>query len=181
MREIRVHGQDRRYHHPRIRFNGRLDTLQAVILLAKFDIFPEEVEKRGVIGSRYSAMIQEQCPEIVTPFIEEWNNSVYAQYTIQVKDRSAVQTALKEKGGPTAVHYPIPLHRRPVFAIQKVNLPISEGLSERGLSLPMHPLLDVDTQKLIGKRHVGANYHLPSGSSTCFNVISNGCGSFRIF
>ncbi len=162
MREIRVHGQSRRYHHPRIGFNGRLDTLQAAILLAKFDIFHQEVEKRGVIGSRYSSMIQEQCPEIVTPFIEEWNSSVYAQYTIQVKDRVAVQSVLKEKGVPTAVHYPIPLHRQPVFADQKVSLPISEGLSERVLSLPMHPLLDVDSQQLIVNK-LGNMLHITLG------------------
>jgi len=149
MREIRVHGQDRRYHHPRIGFNGRLDTLQAAILLAKFDIFPEEVEKRTDIGNRYSAMIQEQCPDIVTPFIEEGNSSVYAQYTIQVNNRTRVQENLKEKGIPTAVHYPIPLHKQPVFMDQTVSLPVSEGLSERVLSLPMHPLLNIETQQMI--------------------------------
>ncbi len=149
MREIRVHGQDRRYHHPRIGFNGRLDTLQAAILLAKFDIFPQEVEKRADIGNRYSAMVQEQCLDIVTPFIEERNSCVYAQYTIQVKNRTRVQERLKEKGIPTAVHYPIPLHKQPVFMDQNVSLPVSEGLSERVLSLPMHSLLDIETQQII--------------------------------
>ena len=149
MREIRVHGQDRRYHHPRIGFNGRLDTLQAAILLSKFDIFPREVEKRADIGNRYSSMIQEQCPDIVTPFIEEWNSSVYAQYTIQVNNRTRVQENLKAKGIPTAVHYPIPLHKQPVFLDQNVSLPVSEELSERVLSLPMHPLLNIETQQMI--------------------------------
>jgi len=149
MREITVHGQDRRYHHPRIGFNGRLDTLQAAILLAKFDIFPEEVEKRGIIGGRYSEMIQAQCPGVVSPFIEEWNSSVYAQYTIQVDNRSAVQEKLKAKGIPTAVHYPVPLHKQPVFVDQKISMPVSEGLAERVLSLPMHPFLDGDTQQFI--------------------------------
>ena len=151
MREIKVHGQDRRYHHPRIGYNARLDTLQAAILLAKFDIFPEEVEKRNDIGNRYSSMIQEQCPDVVPPFIEDWNTSVYAQYTIQVKDKTHVQEKLKEKGIPTAVHYPVPLHKQPVFMAQNVSLPISEGLSERVLSLPMHPLLDIETQQIIVK------------------------------
>ena len=149
MREIRVHGQDRRYHHPSIGFNGRLDTLQAAILLAKFDIFTEEVEKRADIGNRYSAMIQEQCRDIVTPFIEKRNSSVYAQYTIQVNNRTRVQEKLKEKGIPTAVHYPVPLHKQPVFMDQNVSMPISEVLSERVLSLPMHPLLDIETQQMI--------------------------------
>ncbi|MCM2284752.1 MAG: DegT/DnrJ/EryC1/StrS family aminotransferase [Desulfobacula sp.] len=149
MREIRVHGQDRRYHHSRLGFNGRLDTLQAAILLSKFDIFPEEVEKRSVIGNRYSSMIREQCPEIITPFIEEWNRSVFAQYTIQVKDRANVQSKLKGNGIPTAVHYPIPLHRQPVFKNQSISLPESEMLAERVLSLPMHPHLKVEDQKRI--------------------------------
>ncbi len=160
MREIRVHGQDRRYHHPRVGFNGRLDTLQAGILLAKFDIFPEEVKKRESIGSRYSSMIQEQCSdltslEVITPFIEDWNTSVYAQYTIQVNNRDAVQAYLKDKGIPTAVHYPVPLHKQPVFVDENKNkdliLPISEGLSKRVMSLPMHPLLSLQEQALIVK------------------------------
>jgi len=94
-------------------------------------------------------MIHEQCPDIVTPFIEEGNSSVYAQYTIQVNNRARVQEKLKAKGIPTAVHYPIPLHKQPVFMDQNISLPISEGLSERVLSLPMHPLLDIETQQII--------------------------------
>ncbi|MDY0348817.1 MAG: DegT/DnrJ/EryC1/StrS family aminotransferase [Tenuifilaceae bacterium] len=142
MREIRIHGQDRRYHHPRIGFNGRLDTLQAAILLAKMDVFSDEVEKRGRIGARYSEIIQEECPGIITPFIEEWNTSVYAQYTVQVENRDTVQKVLEEKGIPTAVHYPIPLHQQPVFADQKISLPVSEKLAARVMSLPMYPLLN---------------------------------------
>ena len=149
MREIRIHGQDRRYHHPRIGFNGRLDTLQAAILLAKMDVFSDEVEKRGRIGGRYSEIIQEECPGVITPFIEEWNTSVYAQYTVQVKNRDTVQKVLEEKGIPTAVHYPIPLHQQPVFADQKVSLPVSEKLAVRVMSLPMHPLLNEDTLKRV--------------------------------
>ncbi|MCW7755275.1 DegT/DnrJ/EryC1/StrS family aminotransferase [Desulfobotulus sp. H1] len=149
MREIRVHGQDRRYHHPRIGFNGRLDTLQAAILLAKLDIFPDEVEKRGRIGAQYSEKIQTECPGMVTPYIEEWNTSVYAQYTVQVENRDAIQNLLKENDIPTAVHYPIPLHLQPVFAGQKVSLPVSETLAKKVMSLPMHPLLDEDTIKKI--------------------------------
>ena len=166
MREIRVHGQDRRYHHPRIGFNGRLDTLQAAILLAKFDIFPHEVARRWEIGNRYSAMIKERCPDMVTPYIEKENRSVYAQYTLQVERREAVQTALKERGIPTAIHYPIPLHRQPAFVNQSVKgadagkaignttakerkLPVSEALAQRVISLPMHPQLTKEEQEAI--------------------------------
>jgi len=83
--EIRVHGQDRRYHHARIGFNGRLDTLQAAILLTKFEIFPREVEKRADIGNRYSSMIQEQCSDIVTPFIEEMIVTALKDFTAETQ------------------------------------------------------------------------------------------------
>ena len=101
MREIRVHGQDRRYHHPLIGVNGRLDTLQAAVLLAKLDIFPDEVKARERIGARYT---EELGGAVVTPFVEPHNTSVYAQYTVQVASRVAVQEHLKAADVPTAVH-----------------------------------------------------------------------------
>ena len=87
MREIRVHGQEKRYYHSRIGVNGRLDTLQAAILLAKLERFDWEVEQRGRLGARYTELIQKQnsIVDIITPFIEQYNTSVYAQYTILVK------------------------------------------------------------------------------------------------
>jgi len=88
-------------------------------------------------------------PNLMSPFIEEWNSSVYAQYTIQVDNRGAVQEKLKAKGIPTAVHYSVPLHKQPVFVDQKITMPVSEGLADRVLSLPIHPLLDGDTQQFI--------------------------------
>ena len=112
------HGQDRRYHHPMIGLNGRCDTLQAAILLAKFDIFEEEVALRAEIGARYSKMFSDASGgKIVTPYIEPHNTSVYAQYTIQVDDRDNLQQALQAKGVPTAVHYPVPLNLQPAFAV----------------------------------------------------------------
>ncbi|MCK5310963.1 MAG: DegT/DnrJ/EryC1/StrS family aminotransferase [Desulfobacteraceae bacterium] len=138
MREIRVHGQDRRYHHPRIGVNGRLDTLQAAILLAKFDIFPEEVEARSKIGQRYSELLHNT--NVITPYIETYNTSVYAQYTIQVDNRDELQKKLKENDIPTAVHYPIPLNKQPALK-QSIHNPIAEKIAEKVMSLPMHPLL----------------------------------------
>lgn len=141
MREIRIHGQDRRYHHPRIGINGRMDTLQAAILLAKLEIFAEEVAARARIGARYTELLQ-NC--VVTPFIGSENTSVYAQYTVQVENRADLQKKLGEQGVPTAVHYPVPLHLQPVFAglgLQKGSFPVSEAASERVMSLPMHPYL----------------------------------------
>ncbi|MDY6947507.1 MAG: DegT/DnrJ/EryC1/StrS family aminotransferase [Pseudomonadota bacterium] len=151
MREIRVHGQDRRYHHPRLGINGRLDTLQAAVLLAKLEIFPDEVDARITIGARYSALINEAfakesdpARKVVTPYVAPNCTSVYAQYTIQVADRAKVEQGMKARGVPTAVHYPVPLHLQPVFANLGQgagSLPLCEAAGDRVISLPMHPYL----------------------------------------
>jgi UDP-2-acetamido-2-deoxy-ribo-hexuluronate aminotransferase len=144
MRWIRVHGQDRRYHHSILGINGRMDTLQAAVLLAKLEIFAEEVSERGRIGARYSELLRDA---IVTPYIEPHNTSVYAQYTVQVENREAVQEALRREGIPTAVHYPIPLHLQPVFAglnHPEGSYPVAESVAKRVLSIPMHPYLTED-------------------------------------
>lgn len=143
MQQIRVHGQDRRYHHPRIGLNGRLDTLQAAILLAKMEIFAEEVEMRSVLGDHYTASLQ-SIPGIITPYIEPFNSCVYAQYTVQVDNRNEVQKKLLAAGIPTAVHYPIPLNLQPAFAYLNQpagSFPIAERIAERVMSLPMSPYL----------------------------------------
>jgi len=164
MREIRVHGQDRRYHHPRVGLNGRMDTLQAAILLAKLDIFPEEVRLRGEIGQRYTDLIlgaetteehkgefNGAMAEIVPPYIESRNTSVYAQYTIQVSNREAIQQKLREADIPTAVHYPVPLNKQPSLSTEAFDLSVSEELSGRVMSLPMYPYLKKAQQiELIG-------------------------------
>jgi UDP-2-acetamido-2-deoxy-ribo-hexuluronate aminotransferase len=161
MREIRVHGQDRRYHHPRLGLNGRLDTLQAAVLLAKLELFDEEVEARGRIGARYSEMIQEAfaresdpARRVSTPYLAPGCTSVYAQYTIEVADRAKVEAGLKQRGIPTAVHYPVPLHLQPVFADLKQGpgaFPLSEAAGRRVMSLPMHPYLTTDQQAQVVK------------------------------
>jgi UDP-2-acetamido-2-deoxy-ribo-hexuluronate aminotransferase len=151
LREIRVHGQDRRYHHPRLGINGRLDTMQAAVLLAKLDIFDEEVEARSRIGARYGELIAEAfagqtdpARRVATPQLAEGCTSVYAQYTIEVADRARVEQGMKERGIPTAVHYPVPLHRQPVFAglgLGEGSFPVAEAAGRRVMSLPMHPYL----------------------------------------
>lgn len=145
MRQVMNHGQDRRYHHPMIGLNGRCDTLQAAILLAKLDIFAEEVDLRAAIGSRYSEKFAAASGgKIVTPFIEAYNTSVYAQYTIQVDNRDALQQALQAKGVPTAVHYPVPLNLQPAFAglgNSAGSFPVAEAVANKVMSLPMHPYL----------------------------------------
>ncbi len=151
MREIRLHGQDRRYHHSRIGINGRIDTLQAALLLPKLDIFTDEVKRRQVIGQRYTEALTERASEnnIVVPWIATENTSVYAQYTIQVQGRAALQAALAKQGIPTAIHYPVPLYRQPSFVEPEHPLASyqqAERVSERVLSLPMHPYLSESEQ-----------------------------------
>ncbi len=143
MRWIRVHGQERRYHHPVVGINGRLDTLQCAILLPKLDIFPEEVELRSKIGARYSELLKDAC---ATPYVEPHNLCVYAQYTIQVDGREAVQASLHKAGIPTAVHYPVPLHRQPALTAFGADCPHSDAVAARVLSLPMHPYLKTADQ-----------------------------------
>lgn len=142
MREIRAHGQDRRYHHPRIGINGRMDTLQAAIVLAKLDRFDFEVTQRQKNAAEYTALIKSNCPAVVTPFIEIYNTSVYAQYTIQLDNRDAIANKLRVVSIPTAVHYPVPLHLQPIF-LGRGNcngaFPNSEAVALRVLSLPMGP------------------------------------------
>jgi UDP-2-acetamido-2-deoxy-ribo-hexuluronate aminotransferase len=145
IRQISQHGQDRRYHHKYIGINGRMDTIQAAILLAKLDIFPGEIKLRQMVANKYNELLNDR---FITPFIETNNTSVYAQYTILTEDRKKVQKALIAQNIPTAVHYPVPLNQQPIFK-QKVNLPITERISKQVISLPMHPYLKESEQILI--------------------------------
>ena len=156
MREIRVHGQDRRYHHPRLGLNGRLDSLQAAVLLAKMEIFPEEVEARMRVGARYAELIAAEfgagSGRLRAPYVESFNTSVFAQYTVEVDRRETVEARLKAAGIPTAVHYPLPLHLQPVFAnlgLGEGSFPVSEAAARRVISLPMHPYLTDEQQQRV--------------------------------
>ena len=154
MKEIRIHGQDRRYHHPRIGINGRLDTLQAAVLLAKFERFEWEVAQRQKVGANYTEQINKHCPSIVTPYIEAHNTSVFAQYSILVENRDKIIKQLNEQGIPTSIHYPTPLHLQPVFSHLKQvkgNFPIAEAISNKIISLPMGPDLGAPQQSHVVK------------------------------
>lgn len=135
---LHKHGQDRKYHHICMGLNSRLDTLQAAIILAKFEVFEEEVKLRAEIGKKYTEVLK-NIEGIVTPYIEEHNTSVFAQYTIQVPDREAMQAKLKAAGIPTAVHYPIPLSQQPMFDYlgTRGSVPIAEEAAKHVISLPM--------------------------------------------
>jgi UDP-2-acetamido-2-deoxy-ribo-hexuluronate aminotransferase len=151
MRAIRTHGGVKRHEHPFLGMNGRFDTLQAAVLLAKMPHFPGEVEARGRIGARYSSLLESK---VVIPEVSDGNTHVYAQYTIRVPNRDQVGAQLKTKGVPTAVYYPKCLHEQPVFAHLNYHwgdFPVSEKVSREVISLPMHPFLSEADQDLIVK------------------------------
>lgn len=148
LRQIARHGQDRRYHHIRVGVNSRLDTLQAAILLPKFEVFEEEIQLRQQVAQNYDRLLS-QAGITSIPYIEAHNTSVYAQYTIRVNDRTAVQTQCKEAGIPTTVHYPIPLNQQPAVADAAANFPVGDTVAEEVLSLPMHPYLGQTNQQAI--------------------------------
>jgi UDP-2-acetamido-2-deoxy-ribo-hexuluronate aminotransferase len=166
MRQIRVHGQDRRYHHPFVGINGRLDTIQAAILLAKLEVFDAEIAERGRMGAAYNELLRDA---VVTPHIEPHNVSVYAQYTIQVEERNALQEHLRAEGIPTTVHYPVPLHLQPAFAASGVgrgSFPNAEAAAERVVSLPMHAYLsDGDQARVAAHVRTAAMGRLAAVSS----------------
>ncbi|MBK1712246.1 DegT/DnrJ/EryC1/StrS family aminotransferase [Rubrivivax gelatinosus] len=134
-REIRVHGQSARYRHTRLGVGGRMDTLQCAVVLAKLERFEWELERRATIGARYRELLAGVEQVTVRPD----RNSVYAQYTVLVDGREAVQAALKAAGVPTAVHYPVPLHHQPAYAAYAAPgaCPVAARLAQRVLSLPM--------------------------------------------
>lgn len=157
---LRVHGQataadaaaqgfahDPKYLNPRLGMNGRLDTLQAAVLLEKLKIFPDEIERRNRIAERY---VQGLAGHVAaTPVVISGGRSVWAQFTIEHDDRDALAAHLKAEGVPTAVYYPIPLHRQPAYRQHPVGpggLAVTEARAERAVSLPMSAYLDEAVQ-----------------------------------
>ena len=148
IRQIARHGQDRRYHHIRVGVNSRLDTIQAAILLPKLAILDKERILRQHIADRYSKLLSEIGVES-TPFISVDNQSIWAQYTIRVKNRDQIQSTLKEAGVPTAVHYPIPLNQQPAVSDARALLPNGDRIAREVMSLPMGPYLAISDQDLV--------------------------------
>lgn len=149
LREIRDHGQSKRYTHTRIGVNSRLDSLQAGILLEKLAIFEKELEMRDKVAKRYDELFLGKVKKMK---VLEGYGCAWAQYTIEVDNRELFQKKMSEKGIPTAVHYPIPLHFQPIFSnlgYKEGDYPISESVAKRVVSLPMHPYLDEVTQDKI--------------------------------
>jgi UDP-2-acetamido-2-deoxy-ribo-hexuluronate aminotransferase len=152
---LRLHGKGgHKYDNIRIGVNGRMDTLQAAILLAKFDIFEEEVGLRQKVAERYSSMLR-ACDGIMIPTVPDGSKSIWAQYSVLARNedhRSRLQAKLKEGGVPTAIYYPKPLHLQTAFAFmgyRKGAFPVSEDYSQRVFSLPMHPYLTAAEQEKV--------------------------------
>jgi dTDP-4-amino-4,6-dideoxygalactose transaminase len=150
LRSLRVHGQGReKYDNVRIGVNSRLDTIQAAVLLQKLTIFEDEVEQRQRVAARYDAGL---AGVAALPRLMRGATSVWAQYTLRVKDRDRVQQVCKTAGVPTAIYYPIPLSRQTGyrhFPTVPGGVPVSERLSQEVVSLPMHPYLAPETQDYI--------------------------------
>ena len=137
--EIRVHGQSARYYHTRIGVGGRMDTLQCAILLAKLARFDWEVARRIELGDRYAAAIRASGARVGLLTVRPDRTSVWAQYTVLVEKRDAVQEKMQQAGIPTSVHYPRPLHQQPAYEklCDPKPLPVSESLAGQVISLPM--------------------------------------------
>ncbi|QPF76477.1 DegT/DnrJ/EryC1/StrS family aminotransferase [Roseateles sp. DAIF2] len=134
-REIRVHGQSQRYTHTRVGVGGRMDTLQCAVVLGKLERFDWEIAQRLKIGARYQQQLEGLPLQRLA--VRADRDCVWAQFTVMVENRAAVQQALNEAGIPTAIHYPKPLHRQPAYARPELSFPHAEAAAERVISLPM--------------------------------------------
>ena len=148
MREIRVHGQSRRYVHTRIGVGGRMDTLQCAVVLAKLGLFDWELGERRRAAATYDALLAGKV-DLIARGTDR--SSAFAQYTVLVDRRNDVQRALQEAGIPTAVHYPVPIHMQPAYAhlCGGAICPAARALADRVMSLPMGPYLpDEDIERV---------------------------------
>ncbi len=148
--EGRTFEHDPKYLNMRVGMNSRLDTLQAAILIEKLNIFADEIERRNRIAERYNRLLKPHVASV--PAVIEGGVSVWAQYTVEHDDRDGLAAHLKAQGVPTAVYYPIPMHRQPAYAHHPTGpqgLPATDAAAERVISLPMHAWLDEQTQDRI--------------------------------
>lgn len=150
MRWIRLHGQERKHYHPVIGMNGRLDTLQAAIILAKMDLFEEEIDMRHAVAAGYSARLADAGLQL--PFIAEGNTSVYAQYTVLSDDRDALQRKMAAAAVPAVPYYAVPLHLQPALAdlgYRVGDFPVTERIAASCLSLPMSAYVTAEDQDTV--------------------------------
>ncbi|SMC09974.1 DegT/DnrJ/EryC1/StrS family aminotransferase [Nitratiruptor tergarcus] len=146
IRMLRVHGQNKRYHHKYIGLGARLDTIQAAVLLVKLKYYKKDLALRQEVAKKYSKKLK-NVKNIILPFVKEDRTSAWAQYSIRALNRDELQEKLKESGIPTVVHYPMPLHMQKCFnylGYKKGDFPVAEKVSEEIMSLPMNPYLSND-------------------------------------
>ncbi len=151
IKELANHGQNERYKHKYIGINGRLDAIQAAVLLAKFKRFENEIKLRQNIAERYTNALKDA---VITPFVKKDRTSVFAQYSIMVQKRDSFIKKLNQNGIPTAVHYPMPLHLQECFkylGYKKGDFQVAEKVSNHIVSLPMSPFLKEKDQESIIK------------------------------
>ncbi len=151
-REIRVHGQSRRYHHSRVGVGGRMDTLQCAVVLGKLERFDWEIARRLQLGERYRELITRSGAPVQLLAVRDDRDCVWAQFTVFVKEREAVQAGLKALGVPTAIHYPKPLHHQPAYAAYCCPecCPESQHAAARVMSLPMSAdLTDAQIEQVV--------------------------------
>jgi len=156
LRSIRLHGKgSHKYENVRIGINGRLDTIQAAILLAKFSLFEEEVKLRQAVAGRYTGKLR-ACRDLVTPVVPAGYQSVWAQYSLLARDeaqRDAIMKKMQAAGIPTVIYYPRPLHLQGAFSFlgyRAGDFPVSEDCARRIFSLPMHPYLgETDQDRIV--------------------------------
>ncbi len=151
MKEIREHGSEKRYYHTRLGVNGRLDTIQCAILLAKLERYDWEVEQRQKIANRFNKAFSEIKKEGFSyPIVKSDRDSVWAQYTVTVKDRADFQKKLQDKGVPTSIHYPMTMADQPWYKQHaggaQADIPVARWAANHVISLPMYPDMDTTTQ-----------------------------------
>ncbi len=162
LKSIRVHGKGKdKYDNIRLGINGRLDTLQAAILLPKLDIFPHELVSRRQIARNYTDLLASQNAPLTLPRVFSGIKSAWAQYSLLAPDaraRQTIQDRLQANSIPTAVYYPTPLHLQTAFVhlgYEKGDFPVSEDCAQRIFSIPMHPYLtDADLNRICSMLHV---------------------------
>lgn len=152
MKEIREHGSEKRYYHTRLGVNGRLDTIQCAILLAKLERYDWEVEARNKIATNFSTSfvgLEKIDPMFSTPLVKQGNQSVWAQYTVTVTNRDAFQKKCQELGVPTTVHYPMTMPDQPWYAKntpQRHDITHARWAAQHVISLPMFPDMTAEQQ-----------------------------------
>ena len=154
-----MHGQSARYTHTRVGVGGRMDTLQCAVVLAKLERFDWELQRRREIGAKYQLLLEGRGVDLLT--VRPDRDCVWAQFTVFVDDRPAVQAALQAQGVPTAVHYPKPLHHQPAYAAGQdaTACPHSIRAAQRVLSLPMSAdLTEADQDRVVAALQAGGGH-----------------------